>query len=122
MPPGWFEDLRRGADVDYDGNMDIIATNQLANNVMIFKGEGNRGFSEPVFFSVDASPSSVVAEDFNSDGLIDLAITNQGSDNVSILLGDEFGNFSAPFNFAVGNDPIKIVVRILITTGLSILP
>lgn len=97
------------ADVDYDGILDIVATNPYANNVMIFKGEGNRGFSEPVFYSVDASPSSVISEDFNGDGLIDLAVTNQSSDNVSILLGDEFGSFSDPFNFAVGTDPIKIV-------------
>lgn len=97
------------ADVNGDGNLDLIAANNYANNISVLLGDGTGGFTaapgSPI--ATGTNPLGIVATDLNGDGRIDLAISNQGSNNVTVLLGSGTGTFVAASGspFAVGASP-----------------
>jgi uncharacterized protein (TIGR03437 family) len=55
-----------------------------------------------------ATPSFVLAADFNGDGKADLAAANTDSNDVSILLGRGDGTFRNPVSYPVGVTPIAL--------------
>jgi hypothetical protein len=94
----------RVADVNADGNADVITTNLEGDNVTVLLGDGRSGFSEAVGspFPGGKTPFFVAIGDLNRDKKLDLAIANwtgQGdqleNDGVTILLGDGGGSFKA---------------------------
>jgi uncharacterized protein (TIGR03437 family) len=110
------------ADVNVDGNPDLVVANKadgtvtvLLGAVTMVAGASQLSFAPapkspfpvlPPSSSVTAQPYPIclVAADFNGDGWPDLAIANQGTNNVSVLLGDGSGNF-AP---VAGSNPIGV--------------
>lgn len=95
----------RVADVNKDGNDDIITTNIDANNATVLLGDGKGNFSEAAGspFPCGDAPFGVAVGDVNADGKIDLAVINSpastggqstGVNGLSILLGDGTGKFS----------------------------
>lgn len=87
------------ADVNGDGNLDVVVTNaatavngaQGPGNVAVFLGNGDGSFRTPNFFSPGfTGPGSVAIGDVNRDGNPDLVV---GGDELSILLGNGDGTF-----------------------------
>src|ERR1700732_4813106 len=66
------------ADLNRDGNQDLIIANYGSDNVTILLGNGKGGFTEPTGspFSAGGEPTSVAVGDFNGDGHLDLAVSN----------------------------------------------
>jgi uncharacterized protein (TIGR03437 family) len=64
------------ADINGDGNVDLVVTNSLG--VAVLRGKGDGTFQDPVYYG---SGSFVAVADFNGDGITDLA------SDVSVLLG-----------------------------------
>lgn len=102
------------ADVNHDGNADLIYTQSNANTVAVALSRGNGSFATPVTYSVGPYPTSIVVGDFNGDGKLDLAITTPGSMNslseISVLYGNGDGSFQNPKTYTVGGVPNSIAV------------
>jgi hypothetical protein len=87
-------------DFNGDGKSDIasMGRNQQIN---VFLGDGQGGFSQPTAFSAGFAPSFLRSADFNGDGNADLVTLNHLS-TASILLGNGSGGFGAPVTYEGG--------------------
>jgi hypothetical protein len=102
------------ADVNRDGNTDLLVSNLDLNTVGVLLGNGDGTFQPAVTYSSDpGSPASVVVSvgvaDVNGDGKPDLLVVNQsigGNGNnggsVAVLLGNGDGTFQAAVNYLSG--------------------
>jgi hypothetical protein len=87
-------------DLDEDGDLDIVTTNQAEGSVSVLRsggGSGGGGGFAPAPgspFSVGRMPYLPAAGDVDGDGHLDLAIPNARDDDVTILLGKTDGSFS----------------------------
>jgi hypothetical protein len=83
------------ADVNRDGNLDLIVANNEDGTVSVLLGDG-RGHFVPAPGSPVAcgrSPSDIAVADMNRDGNPDLVIANTGTPYLTILLGNGKGGF-----------------------------
>jgi uncharacterized repeat protein (TIGR01451 family) len=91
-------------DLNGDGNVDLVATDLFA--IQILFGNGAGSFSAPNNFTVGTHfHYSTRVADFNRDGKLDLAVTYEGADHrnvISILLGNGNGTFGAPMGLYAG--------------------
>ncbi len=74
------------ADMNGDGNNDLIIANTWTRTVSILTNNGNGTFGPPVGYGVGAHPFSVTASDLDGDGDMDLAVTNDSINTVSVLI------------------------------------
>ena len=74
------------ADVDGDGDPDLVTANSLFDNVMTFLNDGDAGFMSTSAFAVGSGPACLYAADLDGDDDLDLSVANGTSDNISILL------------------------------------
>jgi hypothetical protein len=95
------------ADVNGDGNLDLIVVDENCPNficddsVSVVLGNGDGTFQAPTIFSTAPGPAGLVLGDFNNDGILDIATINQADystecDCVAVLLGNGDGTFQAP--------------------------
>lgn len=116
LPVGTHPDGLSIADVNNDGNVDILVANDGSGNLSVYLGDGKAGFSQPKGspFSAGQDPTDIAAGDFNGDGNLDVAIANHGVKLVTILLGNGRGQFSfapgSPFNVESNPHPHGIAV------------
>jgi hypothetical protein len=120
----------RTADLNKDGNLDIVTTNLDGNNATILLGDGKGNFHEPEGspFPCGDSPFGVVIGDINHNGNPDLAIinspsitsSNKGQDGLTILLGDGKGKFTTmPGSpFTTGKAPSRVAIGDLNGDGI----
>ena len=80
------------ADINGDGNLDLLIANRNDNTLSYMLGNGNGSFDNRVDFktgnTIFREPVAIAVGDFNGDGAIDLVVSNGGSDDVSVLLHD----------------------------------
>jgi hypothetical protein len=98
------------ADLNGDGHIDLVVTNQNDNTVSVFLGNGNGTFKNRTDFAVGTAPVWVSTGDFNGDGFLDLAVVNNTDNTVSVLNGVGDGSFQAQAVFPVGNGPTSLAV------------
>ena len=100
------------ADLDGDGDSDLMVVNELTSDVRIYRNLGDGTFettpSGTIALEAGASPSEV--SDFDGDGVEDLAVTNVFGGSVAVALGDGTGMFLEPLSFGVGAEPRGMVV------------
>lgn len=84
------------ADVNGDGNLDLLALDIVDNNnhqgLGVFLGNGDGTFLQPVVYG-DGQCCQMVLGDFNHDGAIDIGIANGSA---CIFLGNGDGSFQSP--------------------------
>ncbi|MFO1118142.1 MAG: FG-GAP-like repeat-containing protein [Beijerinckiaceae bacterium] len=92
------------ADVNGDGNADLITANYSSATVSVLLGTGDGTlFKTQQTFATGAGPISVTAADVNGDGNADLITANYSSATVSVLLGTGDGTlFKTQQTFATG--------------------
>jgi hypothetical protein len=83
------------ADVNRDGNPDILVTNADSGTLSVLLGDGNGQFREAPGSPVAAGhlPNDIAIADMNGDGNLDLVIPDHQSPYITILLGDGKGGF-----------------------------
>ena len=116
LPVGIHPSMLSIADVNRDGNADILVANGGSGNVSVYLGDGKGGFSQPSGspFPAGQNPTDTATGDFNGDGNLDVAIANHGIKTVTVLLGNGKGQFSfgpgSPFNVESNPHPHGIAV------------
>jgi Ca2+-binding RTX toxin-like protein len=98
----------RVADVNNDGNVDLVTAN-YSDNVSILFGNGRGKFATQTTFAVKPYLRSVIAIDVNGDGNADLVTANPGSGNLSVLFGDGRGKFTGQATFAVDSYYLSVI-------------
>ena len=121
----------RVADLNRDGNADIVTTNLDGSNCTVLLGNGKGDFIQPPGspFPCHDSPFGVAIGDINGDGMPDLAIVNSptitsdntGNDGLTILTGDGSGKFlimpGSPF--ATGKSPSRVAIGDINGDGIN---
>lgn len=83
------------ADVNGDGKLDVVVTNDDDGTITVLLGDGHGGLKPAAGspFAAGAHPSDIAVADFNHDGHLDLAIANHTVPQFTLLLGDGRGGF-----------------------------
>src|SRR5208283_5384452 len=106
------------ADVNGDGNPDVLVANSGSNTVGVLLGNGDGTFQPPVTYgSGGCSASSVAVADVNGDGKPDLLVTNwtsncvNGDGTVAVLMGNGDGTFQTAVVYSVyPGDSVSVAV------------
>ena len=88
------------ADLDGDGDIDVVTTNRADDSVSVLLNNGTGTFAAQVVYGVGDFPFNLDDADFDEDGDIDIVTANGGSDNFSVLLNNGDGSFAAAMNYA----------------------
>lgn len=111
----------RVADINADGNADIITTNLEGDDATVLLGDGRGSFNQAAGspFPCGKTPFSHAIGDLNGDGKPDLAIANWAGqpdkgkgEGATIMLGDGRGAFKATAGspFPTGDGPSRIAI------------
>ena len=86
------------ADLDGDGDRDLVAANLTANRVTILRNNGAGNFVQPATSpeATGSVPREVVAADLDGDADPDLAVANSFGASVTILKNNGAGDFVQP--------------------------
>ena len=99
------------ADINGDGNADLIIANHETKFVTILLGDGHGGFSpapqSPLTVDSKPHPHGITCADFNGDKVMDLAVESWQTNQVEVFLGDGHGNFGPGRFFPVGQMPYQ---------------
>jgi FG-GAP-like repeat len=83
------------ADLNHDGNVDLVVANEDSENLTVLLGDGKGHFQQAKGSPIPAGhlPNDIAVVDMNHDGNPDLVIANHQSPYITILLGDGRGGF-----------------------------
>ena len=112
------------ADVNRDGNPDIIAADNgplgatMNGNAVVLLGKGDGTFQPAVLYGAGFQPIGVVSADLNADGWPDVALLNAGGQQgmgmvagtVSVLLNKKDGTFNVAVPYTPGMGPTAIAI------------
>lgn len=82
------------ADINRDGEVDLLTRHLLGRKITISLGEAPGRFAPAADLTVDYSPGDMKLGDVNADGVLDLAITPGTQDVADVLLGNGRGTFA----------------------------
>jgi hypothetical protein len=98
------------ADVNADGNLDIVAGNSGSNSISTLLGNGDGTFANARYFEACGAPMHFAIADFDGNSTLDVATVDYtypvGHDCVLPGLGD--GTLGRYREFTVGNSPFSL--------------
>jgi hypothetical protein len=99
------------ADLNGDGNPDLVVANLDDGTVGVLLGMGGGRFGSVVTFAAGTSPLRVAVADVNGDGIPDLVAADYTTPGtVAVLLGTGSGTFGPAHFLSVGPQPRGVVV------------
>lgn len=81
------------ADINQDGNLDILSLDYNTNILDVLLGNGDGTFQERSLFGTGPCPKSIAVADLNHDGNLDVAVPDSCDNNFVELAGNGAGNF-----------------------------
>ncbi|HEU4889686.1 MAG TPA: FG-GAP-like repeat-containing protein, partial [Thermoanaerobaculia bacterium] len=96
-PAGYFAHLLDAADVNGDGNLDLLAPSAAGSTVAVLRGKADGTFHAPEFWISGPNAWNVVTDDFDRDGKLDFVTAGYHSNRgiVSFVRGNGNGTFQA---------------------------
>lgn len=101
------------ADLDNDGDTDIVVSNRASNDVSVLLNDGSGFLIAKERFGVGNGPADVVLADIDRDTHLDIITANQGSGDITILFGSGDARFDASETFNASASPRSLVVATL---------
>ncbi len=98
------------ADANGDGIQDVFIGYYTSNEVGIFLGDGNNGFTLSDKVSVIGRPWMIATGDLNGDGHVDVASANSTQHRMSIIFGDGQGGLSDAVEYVEGNTIFPLAI------------
>ena len=101
-------------DIDGDGKPDLIATNQTAATVSVFRNTSTSGslttgsFAAKVDFTTNTQPYSAAVGDLDGDGKLDVVVVNSGATSFSVFRNTSTSgtiSLAAKVDFTTGGQP-----------------
>ena len=96
------------ADVDNDGDLDLLTPTFGGASVSVRLNNGSGTFSGGSDPSVGSQPRSVTTADIDSDGDLDFLTANYNANSVSVRFNNGGGTFSGSTDYTVGSQPQSI--------------
>ena len=98
------------ADVDNDGDMDLITANQFDRTISVLTNAGDGTFNSKTTYLAGNDVYSVTSADINNDGYIDLISTDVAYDKIYVFINKGTGIFNTGVAYSsVGESPQVIV-------------
>jgi hypothetical protein len=96
-PAGFSAFDMRPADIELDGDVDLVSTDYSSNagELVLLKNNGNGTFAPPISIESGRNPHDMDVADFNLDGRPDIAVANRVTDTGAIHPQRADGTFSA---------------------------
>jgi hypothetical protein len=108
------------ADLNGDGNIDLVADNWYDHDVSVLLGNGDGTFQPAVTYPVGLDSLHVAIGDFTGNGIPDIVTVNDepGPMTISVLLGNGDGTFQPAVAYALRSDqPTGVAVGDLTGKG-----
>lgn len=86
-------------DFDGDGNLDLLASDGLNNDVTFSKGDGLGHFTLQSTLIENAGPSQILVADLNHDGHLDFLVHGGLGADEQVFLGKGDGTFASPVSY-----------------------
>jgi len=97
------------ADVDGDGDLDVLTTDYASDLVIAVWGDGAGALDGWLGFAAGPDPVDLIWQDVTGDGLPDAVVTNASGSTLTLLAGDGAGGLGSPVALAVGTTPSDVV-------------
>jgi hypothetical protein len=97
------------ADLDLDGEIDIVSANTKNSTITIHYGDGDGTFRAPMHIGVPAEPTSLAIGDLNHDQIPDIIVNARGANSFSALLGKKGRAFSKARSHKTGRVPLTVI-------------
>ncbi len=104
----YYSECVDGADLDNDGDIDMITANSDDNNVAVLLNYGDGSFALRTFYVVGGNPRSVVAANLDDDDDIDLVAANYWNGRISVLLNNGDATFANYIPYSVEGNPRSV--------------
>ncbi|MDT9341472.1 VCBS repeat-containing protein, partial [Trichodesmium erythraeum 21-75] len=82
------------ADVDGDGDMDVLSASYLDNKIALYLNDGSNNFTEQTISNNAWGARSVFAADVDGDGDMDVLSASEWDDKIALYLNDGSNNFT----------------------------
>ena len=107
------------ADLNSDGNVDIVASNFNANSISVLLGNGAGGFAAAVHYDAGQNPYGISIGDVNGDGVLDVVTANAYGQSISLFFGKGDGSFEGQVTRDTGSVPTIIVIQDINNLGIA---
>ena len=120
-PVGTFPTDIKVMDLNGDGRLDVVTSNEFSNDVSVLLGQPDGSLGTEQRYRVGASPQAVQVIDVNDDKRFDLVTSNLGrydyetgnylEGSVSVLFGNGDGTFRDQRRFGIGFSGIGFIPK-----------
>jgi uncharacterized repeat protein (TIGR01451 family) len=98
------------ADLNGDGNADLVAIYAYIGSLVVMLGNGHGSFQPPVQYGASSQTQAVTVADIDGDGRTDVITADKTNSVVAILFGNGNGTLQTPpLSYAVGAQPYAVV-------------
>ncbi len=99
------------ADLNRDGEADIVSANAKNSTLTILYGKGDGTFQAPLDIPVPMEPTFLTVADLNQDGIPDLVVNARGANAFVTLLGKGENAFRSPQKHPTGRVPLAVIAE-----------
>ena len=97
------------ADLDGNGQDDLVIRNAGDGTLTVFMSDGHGGFLAPYTLAIGSGISDVSVEEVTGDGLLDILLANQTAGLVEVIMNLGGAGFSAPTLYRAGTGLSAVV-------------